>query len=263
MSTRNVLQTRLKHDRNNAELQQQYKQERNRVKSLLRDAEQSYYRDKMYDCRGNSAVTWKIIKDITPNRKEANNNNNFVNELEMAEKFNDLFVSVGERTYQTTQNNLSNSNQNNVVPLPDVDDGHRFRPSPVDTNTVILTIKSLNNTKAAGSDGITLRYIQDSLPITIPYITTIINTSIVTGKFPTMWKHATVTPIYKNGDRDNINNYRPISLVPILSKVLEEIVAQQITTFLETGKLLSNTQHGFTPKLSTETALTILTNKLY
>lgn len=160
------------------------------------------------------------------------------------------------------QNNLNITNQNRIIPQQDVNHTHLFRAGPADMNTVILTIKNLKNTNSAGSDGITLRYIQDSLPVTITYITTITNTSIVTGKFPTMWKHATVIPIYKNRDWGNVNNYRSISLLPILSEISEKTVVQQMTTFLESKKLLSNTQHGFRPKLSTETALTTVTNNM-
>ncbi len=60
----------------------------------------------------------------------------------------------------------------------------------------------------------------------------------------------------------DFNNFRPVSLLPIISKVLEKIVANQLTHFLET-KLLSNSQHGLRPKLSTETALTVITDKIY
>ena len=54
----------------------------------------------------------------------------------------------------------------------------------------------------------------------------------MTGKFPSAWKHDTVTHIFESGDRNDVNNFRPISLLPILSKVMEKIVAQQLTTFL-------------------------------
>ncbi len=72
-----------------------------------------------------------------------------------------------------------------------------LRAEPVDVITVILTIKHLKNTYSTGSDGIVLRYIDDSLPVIINYLTIIINTSIVTGKFPSLWKNATVIPILK------------------------------------------------------------------
>ncbi len=87
------------------------------------------------------------------------------------------------------------------------------------------------------------------------YLTCIVNTSIITGVVPIAWKHALVIPLFKSDDVSDFNNFRPVSLLPIISKVLEKIVANQLTHFLETKKLLSNSQHKFRPKLSTETAL--------
>ncbi len=123
----------------------------------------------------------------------------------MAEKSNAFFVNVRERTLQTTQNNLNDTSQSQNNPQHNVNLEHLFRPSPVDINTVILTIKHLKKTNSAGSDVITLRFL---LPVTIPYITTIINTPVVTGKFPNICKQATVIPIFKNGDKNDPNNYK-------------------------------------------------------
>ncbi len=138
-----------------------------------------------------------------------------------------------------------------------------FRPQPVDTNTVILAVKDLKQTNSVGSDDIQLKFVKDALYIIAFYLTCIINTSLVTGVFPTAWKHAIVVPVYKNGDAENVNNYRPISLLPIISKILEKIVASQLMYYLEKKNLLSNNQHGFRPKLSTETALTVVTDEIY
>ncbi len=130
-------------------------------------------------------------------------------------------------------------------------------------NTVILTIKHLNKTRSVGSDGISLRFLQDALYVIAAYLTCIINTSLVTGIYPTQWKHAVIMPLFKSGNTNIVNNYRPISLLPIVSKIIEKIVAHQLACYLETKKLLSNSQHGFRPRLSTETALTVITNKIY
>ncbi len=64
------------------------------------------------------------------------------------------------------------------------------------------------------------------------YITCIINTSIVTGIFPTAWKHALVAPLFESGDVDDLGNFRPILLQPIVSKILEKVVSVQLTQFL-------------------------------
>lgn len=109
----------------------------------------------------------------------------------------------------------------------------------MDTNTVILTVKDLNATSSVGSDGIALRYLREVLCVKVPFLTCIVNTSVVTGVFPEDWKHALDVPIYKNGNSDSVNNYRPTSILLIISKVLEKIVAKQLSFYLESNNLLS------------------------
>ncbi len=156
------------------------------------------------------------------------------------EEFNIFFANVGRNTFESTQESLI-SDRTNPLPhafspspaslSPTPADATLFRPQPVDPATVTLTIKQLQNTNSFGSDGIPLKFIKDSLIATIVYITIIINTSIATGIFPTTWKHAIVTPLHKKGDQDDITNYRPVSLLPVLSKILEKIVANQLVSF--------------------------------
>ncbi len=163
-----------------------------------------------------------------------------------AEEFNMFFSDIGKTTYERTQHSLlapHDTTVNNHDPV--VRKGACFRPEPVDTDTVILTIKSLKETKAVGSDGIPLRFLIDLLPVIISYITCIIYTSLATGIFSKAWKHAMVVALYKSGDSNSINNYKPISLLPVISKILEKIVANQLLHYLESNKLVTNNQHGF------------------
>ncbi len=83
----------------------------------------------------------------------------------------------------------------------------RFRPKPVGTDTVLLTINSLNETRSVGSDSISLKFIKDGLYVIAFYLACIINTSLVTGTFPQAWKHSSVFPLFKNRDPDKVNNY--------------------------------------------------------
>ncbi len=179
--------------------------------------------------------------------------------------FNKFFANVGKQTFEKSQHNLpnySNTPQLNTDPTC-TPAGTMFRPQPTDSNTIILVIKQLRNTSSCGSDGIPLRFLKESLPVIIPYLTCILNTSIVTGCFPSLWKHAIVVPIYKTGDVNEPKNYRPISLLPIISKILEKVIARQLTLYLEENHLLSSTQHGFRASLSTDSALLKLSDKLY
>ena len=121
----------------------------------------------------------------------------------------------------------------------------------------------LKDKSACGADGISSRFLKDSLPILAFYLTFIINTSIVTGVVPIEWKYAIVCPGFKKGDNEDATNYRPISLLSILSKVLERVVADQLSEYLSANQLLSCSQHGFRKHLSTQTALTQVMERLY
>ena len=264
MQDRNELQKQLKVDQDNSSLRERYRTAKNHVKTLIKDTTAIHYRDRLRECKGNTSATWKVIHEIIPSQKNTHQAHNFSNPCDKAEEFNKFFSNVGESTFKRSQEEL-NTESEVVVDGPrlDIDVNTLFRPQPVDINTVILTFKDLNTTTSVGSDNIGLRFLRDALCVTLPFLTCIINTSIVTGVFPAAWKHALVVPLYKNGDRDCVNNYRPVSILPIISKVLEKIVAKQLSNYLESSKLLSNCQHGFRCRLSTETALTTITDKIY
>lgn len=264
MIHRDDTRRKLKCDRLNTGLFEQYKREKKRVRTLIAEGKAKYYNNKFKESRNNMSKTWRTIREIIPNSTNNANNHTFDSDVNKAEEYNVHFSNIGKNTYQKTQEILHDANVPDFRYEPVILRGdNRFRPQPVDTETVILTIKNLNETRSVGSDGIPMKFIKDSLHVVACYITCIINTSIVTGLFPTAWKHALVVPLFKSGDVNDLSNYRPISLLPIVSKVLEKIVSVQLTQFLESNNLLSNTQHGFRPKLSTETALTVITDKIY
>ena len=90
----------------------------------------------------------------------------------------------------------------------------------------------------------------------------LLNLSISTNSFPNHWKIAKVTPLHKGGARNDINNYRPISVLPILSKILEKHVASSLSVFLRDNNLLYELQSAFRSGHSTETALIRLTDQI-
>ena len=106
-----------------------------------------------------------------------------------------------------------------------------WSPLPVQAADVILAISKLKNTKSTGHNQINLQLVKESLMVTIPYITSIINTSIVTKVFPKPWKHFIIIPIHKSGDIEKPTNLRPINLLPILSKILEKVISTQLTEY--------------------------------
>jgi hypothetical protein len=89
-------------------------------------------------------------------------------------------------------------------------------------------------------------------------LTEVINRSIITGIVPEAWKEGIVVPILKKGDAKELKNYRPVSCLTAASKVLEKVVCEQLTRFVEVNKILPNNQHGFRANRSTMTALTAM-----
>ena len=264
MQNRNRLRQRrdLEHDDIVNEL---YRASKKRVKYLIEKAKQIYYNRKFLECKTRHRNMWDVIKKIIPNKKQNQNVMYTENSDETAEHFNDFFANVGKSVYEETRNNLGESNNPTNNPSASRNNRERnlFRPQPVSIDKVISTVKSLSNNSSYGDDGITGRFLKDSLPVTAFYLTIIINTSIVTGIFPEKWKFALVNPLFKKGDPQDPSSFRPISLLSTLSKVIEKIVADQLYDHMMAKDLFSPTQHGFRRHLSTETALLQITEKLY
>lgn len=120
-------------------------------------------------------------------------------------------------------------------------------------------LKHIPSHKATGSDGISARIPKIAAPpVSLPH-SRLINHCIDTGSFPSVWKTAGVTPIYKGkGSKDDKNNYRPISVLPILSKIFEKHIYQALCSYTRNNKLLYNLQSGFRGSHSTETAQSII-----
>ncbi len=149
---------------------------------------------------------WKILKEIAPNKINKPDIKFTVTDNK-PEEFNQYFAIIGRSTYGKTLKNTSPMQDPDPEHVHDTTNTDYFRPQSIDVNTVILTIKDLNITSAVGLVGISLKYGKDILPVIAFILTCIINTSIVTGVFPSDWKHAVVVPISKNGDVDNVGNF--------------------------------------------------------
>ena len=107
--------------------------------------------------------------------------------------------------------------------------------------------------KSPGPDKVTACVLKDCLDVILGPLTDIINCSILTSSFPAKWKEAEVVPILKDGDHEVAANNRPISLLPIASKVCERIVLDQVNSYLTENKLLTSHQSGNKKSHSTDT----------
>jgi hypothetical protein len=135
-----------------------------------------------------------------------------------------------------------------------------FSLSVVTKGTVIKYLNKLGANKATGLDGIPARFIKDSVHNISEPLTHIINLSIITGIVPDDLKSARVVPLYKKNNKTEAGNYRPVSILSVVSKVLERIIYDQVESYLTENKLLYTHQSGFRRKYSTDTCLLHLTD---
>ena len=143
------------------------------------------------------------------------------------------------------------------------DRGCSFKLKSVSEADVLKVIKSLKNSSATGVDYIDTRTVKLASEILTPALTHIINLSIATSTFPKIWKFAKVIPLLKSFSADPLlpKSYRPVALLPILSKVLEKIVFSQLVQYLEDNNLIHPNLHGSRSAHNTSTALIQLYDK--
>ena len=103
----------------------------------------------------------------------------------------------------------------------------------------------MKNKKSSGKDEISHEQLIMGAEILAIPLTRIINASILEGKFPEDWKEGVITPVLKKGCPTDKNNYRPVSCLSLISKVLEKVVCNQITNYMEANNLLPKNQPGF------------------
>lgn len=126
---------------------------------------------------------------------------------------------------------------------------------------IVNVIKSLKNNKATGYDQIGARVIKNLPRKAIVFMVKIVNGIFCTSHFPTSWKISKIVPVYKKKkDVTQIANYRPISLLPTLSKIIEKIIKMRLEAFLEANQILVSEQFGFRRGHSTTDQLARLVN---
>ena len=120
----------------------------------------------------------------------------------------------------------------------------------------------MRNSAARGPDGLCIRIFKLAFNSIGHILLHLVNSCIESNHIPSVWKHSLVHPIHKSGDPANPSNYRPISILPVISKIVERAVQRQLYHYLNSNNLLSTSQHGFRPRHSTETALSFVTDSI-
>lgn len=235
MVDRNIAYRNWKRARSSV-LRELYRTSRNRVNLLIKNSKSKF-------------VSNKLLKSLPPRElwKQLNN-------LGVSDSADDTpeFTADDYLSYLSS----ANCNLNNDIPIwRDTDfTFNKFSFQNVNPNEVELAIASIKS-DAVGLDGISLRFIKLILPHVLPYITHIFNFVLTSSIFPSVWKISKVLPVHKKSTNHTVNDYRPISILPTLSKAMENIFKKQVSSYLYSNQLLSNLQSGFRQFHSTGTAL--------
>ena len=121
---------------------------------------------------------------------------------------------------------------------------------------------SLKRSKSAGIDNIPPGIVKDAAKVITKPLLHSINLSLTTSTIPREWQVARCVPIFKSGNANEFDNYRPISVLPVFSNILERIVHNQLYKYLENNKLLSSQQFGFRRNRSTFSTVVYFTDKV-
>lgn len=221
----------------------------------------SYMQEKLRKSINNPKQLWNYMNQITPTKQKTNTFLDGMHNLTTANAFNAFFSTVGEKTFLEVENMQSISSTRSIKSNKNYP---MFLLNPVTTIEIKQVINSLKNSNSVGYDNITTKFVKDATESLLQFITYLINLSITNNSVPEIWKTAIIVPIYKKADdKTNPANYRPISVLPVLSKVLEKIVAKQLWTHLEKYKIINKNQFGFRINSSTNNALNYICNTLY
>ncbi|CAB4006630.1 Hypothetical predicted protein, partial [Paramuricea clavata] len=126
--------------------------------------------------------------------------------------------------------------------------GTRFYFSDISVSNVALRLQNLKASKATGVDNIPAKFLKAASQIIAPSLTVIFKQPLCTGTYINDWKLARMSPIYKSEGRKKCENYRPISILPIMSEVFEREVLTKIYKYLNENSLLSKSQSGIRTK---------------
>ena len=240
------------------ELHQEYKIHRNRLSTLLKQSKTDYYNNYFRENSNITKNTWKGIKSIISLNNNCNdtpstilhNNTTISDPTEIANTFNSYFCSVSANIHSK----LPFSYRSFSHYMPTLNE-KSFFIYPCTKEEVSDIITSLNQNKSAGPNSIPvkiLKLLKDDISL---HLASIFNISFSTGKFPSRLKIAKVIPIFKQDSKLDCSNYRPISILSNLDKIIEKLMHARLMRFLNENMILYNKQFGFRKGYSTTHAI--------
>ena len=238
-----------------------FKRYRNCLTGVIRTAKVLYYKRKLEENKSNPRKMWNTLLELTRRNKKTDeipqhfeHNGSLIDtKEEICEKFNEYFSTIATEL----ESKLPTPSCDPLSYLDNQPVDFEFQFHPITPRFIEDVVANLKNAGGA-NDGITIKLLKLLSPVVAPAISHLCNLSLSQGIFPSAFKNATIVPIFKCGNPFSFTNYRPISLLPILSKVLEKVVYFQLVQFLESNDIFYNHQFGFRQGHSTYMPISLL-----
>lgn len=253
----------LRRDANHPVIDSHYRDFKRIYKKVITKAKTLANDNFILKSKNTAKAIWQVVnkeigKSDDPNSKVTqvlnDNGQPFANSLAQAEYLNSYFTSLASSLAEKIP----------IGPNPKPPStSHTFSLTPTNETEVTEAIQNLKSKATPDLNGISVKILKFCATDLVEKLTEMINYSFETGIFPDELKIAKVIPIYKNkGNKTSATNYRPISILPIFSKIYETIVKSRLTAYLIENQLLNTSQHGFLPGRNTETAILEFTDKI-
>ena len=228
------------------------------LKRLLREAKVKFYNMKFVSCKNDPKLTWKTINFVL-NKAETKqysdymiiNNNKTTNKQLIADTFNSYFQHIGAEMASSIPIN----NQSTYKEFLFSQINSTFSFQPIKKELVKDVINGLKSKNSSSQDGISTIILKKIEPLISESLALIINQSFYTVLSPDKLKLAKVIPIHKKNETSLVENYRPISILPAISKVFEKVAHLQVFSYFQNNNFLFNSQCGFREGHSAEHAL--------
>lgn len=262
---RNDMQRKLKADPFNEILKITYRRYRNFCTNLIRKLKTQYERELLAKNKNCSRTLWQTINNITSRNKNISSNQDLLDSKDSpqlsVDYANTFFSNVGKTLAEkippvTSSQNRYYFNRSHSSPVTS------FAFLATDPLEVYKILMSLKSNSAPGWDNVSTRFLKLANELVVPVISHLANLCFEHGIFPAALKKAIITPVYKNGDKSEVSNYRPISVLTAISKVLEKLVNNRLINYLSKIDFLSKSQYGFRRNHSTQDAVSALTSHI-
>lgn len=237
---------------------ERYRVLRNEYSHSVRRAKALYTQRKIEENRNDSRSLWKVLKTLWKSKKSACkcvkfNGVDAEDDNEISEKFNEYFVD----SVREIHGSIENIDDDTPIIEDSNDRWNVFEPVTMEYLKKI--VNNLNS--SSGLNNVNLQVLKDSWDVLGEYLLAVVNESLETGEFPRSWKQSVVVPIQKITGTVKAEEFRPINMLPVYEKVIESVVREQVTAYLNSNEILITEQSGFRQNHSCESALNLLLYK--